>query len=96
VGLRSEDLLPADVLIRSVYWDGEDFGRWQFRLQPNDESVLLSNLTAQSKGMLIDVKEGLHWYPASEACCSSFEGLVTVADMRGVCCSMGLCLGSRG
>ena len=96
LGLTSEDLLPADVLIRSVYWDGEDYGRWQFRLQPNDESVLLSNLTAQSKGMLIDVKEGLHWYPASEAPYSRFEGLVTVEDMRACLAAWGYASGLEG
>ena len=96
LGLTSEDLLPADVLIRSVYWDGEDYGRWQFTVQPNDEFVRLTNLMAQSKGMLIDVKDGLHWYPASDAPYSKFEGLVRVEDMRACLAAWGYASGLEG
>jgi uncharacterized protein (TIGR02099 family) len=96
VGLTSEDLLPADVLIRSVYWDGEDYGRWQFSVQPNDDVVLVTNLIAQSKGMLIDVKEGLHWYPGGDTPYSKFEGLVKVEDMRACLAAWGYASGLEG
>jgi len=95
-GLTSEDLLPAEVLIRSVVWEGEDFGSWQFRVQPDDEGVRLSNLVAKSKGMLIDVKDGLHWYPASEAPYTKFEGLVRVEDMRACLAAWGYASGLEG
>lgn len=95
-GLMSDDLLPADVLIRSVYLDGEDYGRWQFSVQPNDDFVLLTNLVAQSKGMAIDVKEGLHWFPAGDHPYSKFEGLVMVEDMRACLAAWGYASGLEG
>ena len=95
-GLTSDDLLPADVLIRSVFWDGEDYGTWQFTVQPNLDFVLLTNLVAQSKGMTIDVKEGLRWFPAGENPYSKFEGLVMVEDMRACLAAWGYASGLEG
>ena len=95
-GLTSDDLLPADVLIRSVFLDGEDYGTWQFTVQPNLDFVLLTNLVAQSKGMTIDVKEGLRWFPAGENPYSKFEGLVMVEDMRACLAAWGYASGLEG
>jgi uncharacterized protein (TIGR02099 family) len=96
LGLSVDDLLDADVVIESLMLDGEDYGRWSFKLRPEGEMVRVASLVAETKGMRIDSEDGLRWYPDLNNPRSVFDGEVVVDDMRACLAAWGYASGFEG
>ena len=91
LGVQSEDLVPIHVDVRSLMLDEEDYGQWVFDVSPRESKVLIENLLANVKGMVIAGSAPLEWDLASDVPVSRFEGSVEIADVKssleaGVCC----------
>jgi uncharacterized protein (TIGR02099 family) len=46
-------LQRAEVNIQQLRVDGEDYGQWQFTLEPSDDALTLQNLQAQVRGLTL-------------------------------------------
>ena len=77
-----DDLPDADVNIQSVHVGEDDYGSWRFKLRGNAEGIALVDLTAEVRGLEVEVTEPLHWLRASNT--TEFVGVVRAGDIAEV------------
>jgi len=96
LGLKSEDLVPMRLDLRSLTVDGEDYGAWSFDVVPVDAAVQIENLSAQVKGMDVSSSEPLVWQIAARDSTSHFKGTIAVPDVRASLEAWGFAAGLEG
>ncbi|MEK9819579.1 MAG: DUF3971 domain-containing protein [Pseudomonadales bacterium] len=96
LGLKSEDLVPMRLDLRSLTVDGEDYGAWSFDVVPADAAVLIENLSAKVKGMEVLSSEPLVWQMAVRDPTSHFKGTIAVPDVRASLEAWGFAAGLEG
>ncbi|MGA1108799.1 MAG: YhdP family protein, partial [Pseudomonadales bacterium] len=96
LGLKSEDLVPMRLDLRSLTVDGEDYGAWSFDVVPADAAVLIENLSAKVKGMEVLSSEPLVWQMAVRDPTSHFKGTIAVPDVRASLEAWGFATGLEG
>ena len=96
LGVQSEDLVSIHVDVRSLMIDQEDYGRWVFDVSPRESTVLIENLLANVKGMVIAGTAPLQWNPASDVPVSRFEGSIDIADVKSSLEAWGFAAGLEG
>ena len=95
-GVQSEDLVPIHVDVRSLILDEEDYGQWMFDVSPGESTVLIENLVANVKGMVIAGSAPLYWDPSSELPFTKFEGSIDIADVKSSLEAWGFAAGLEG
>lgn len=79
-------LRPAQVTIEKFQLGGEDYGRWQFNVQPSPEALLLADVQGEVRGLTIAGHEGgggsLRWQVAPQR--TQLEARVSATDMAEV------------
>ncbi|MDE0692947.1 MAG: DUF3971 domain-containing protein [Gammaproteobacteria bacterium] len=77
-----DDLPDADVNIQSVHVGEDDYGSWRFNLRSSAEGVSLVDLSAEVRGLEVEVTEPLHWSRASNT--TEFVGVVGAGNVAEV------------
>ncbi len=77
------DTLPdMQVRIDALRVDGEDYGRWAFRIAREDEGVAFNELNAQVKNLALTAPDGVRWIRADNR--TTFAGTLVAEDMGDV------------
>jgi len=77
------DSLPdMQVRIDALKVDGEDYGRWAFRIAREDEGVAFQALDAQVKNLTVAATDGVRWNRAVNR--TTFAGTLAAEDMGDV------------
>ncbi len=77
-----DDLPDADVNIQSVHVGEDDYGSWRFNLRGNAEGIALVDLSAEVRGLEVEVTEPLRWSRASNT--TEFVGVVGAGNVAEV------------
>ena len=96
LGVQSEDLVPIHVDVRSLMLDEEDYGQWVFDVSPRESKVLIENLLANVKGMVIAGSAPLEWDLTSDVPVSRFKGSVEIPDVKSSLEAWGFAAGLEG
>lgn len=75
------ELVPADVAVGRFLVGETDYGRWSFKLRPEDAGVALEDLDAELRGVHI-VADRLFWDGAANR--THFGGTLTAGDLATV------------
>ena len=79
-GVTAEDFVPLRFETGNLSYDGEDFGRWSFDLNPVDGAIEFSNVRAELRGMSVQEGAKISWLPGGPGT-SRFEGEILVANL---------------
>lgn len=74
-------VIPADVILRQVFVDGEDYGTWRFSMMPSADGVAFSDVVADIRGLRIESDGEVFWSKSNE---SRFSGSAQAADLKDV------------
>lgn len=79
-GITADEFVPLRFSTGSLTYDGEDYGRWSFDLDPVDDVIKFTNLEAEVRGLSIGNGAEMTWHPG-EPGKSRFSGEVVVANL---------------
>ncbi|MYB36766.1 MAG: hypothetical protein F4Y26_05105 [Gammaproteobacteria bacterium] len=77
-----DDLPDADVHIESVHVGEDDYGSWRFGLRRNADGISLLDLSAQVRGLEVEVAEPMHWSRVGNT--TEFVGVVRAGNVAEV------------
>ncbi|MDH3643569.1 MAG: hypothetical protein OES38_15810, partial [Gammaproteobacteria bacterium] len=76
------ELPLAEVELRSLRVGELDYGRWNFRLEPQEQGVLLADLDAELRGVSVVAPEGVLWIEETNE--SIFRGSLSAGNLAEV------------
>ncbi len=95
VGTTEPELLDprtvplANVSIKNLSLDGDNFGNWSLQLRPNDKGVLIDQIRGSIRGVTIagveqDRGAQMYWQYTPDGMQTRFVGILTAGDMGAV------------
>ena len=86
--LLPSDVMAMDVVIYELYLGQADFGRWTFQVRPEEESIRLSQISGDIRGITVSALEGdsngaeLLWSQNDGVHRSEFRGLLQAKNLE--------------
>lgn len=84
-GLTAGDLMPMQVRIGEFMFDDENYGSWNFKLEPGDNEIVISDLYASVKGLEVGNEEQgggfIKWLFDGMHQTTAFSGIVWTKDI---------------